>query len=87
MYAFGVMLGFNWNNHVKSWHRKWEIVAERQNLGKIGNLLLSVSDRCAGVRLVKKLGKVYKIELMASRRWNAKENDWGNFGIKINANW
>lgn len=86
-YIFGGMLGFNWNSHNSVWHQKWEVIFEKQGLFRQGNLLLSVSDKCTGMKFVKKYKQIYKIELMASKKWNSSNNLWPNFGVKINLNW
>lgn len=81
------MVGINWNTHASQWHKKWEAVIEKQDFFKVGNMALSFSDKYAGIRLMKRLTKNSRVEIMASRKWNLGIKDIPNIGIKINLNW
>lgn len=60
---------------------------QKQKIYKGGNLILSVSDKCAGMKFIKRFGQGYKIEFMLSRKWMAGSSHGINFGAKININW
>ena len=88
-FIFGMMYGVNWNNHHKAWHRKYELVLEREKEKILygGNVMASFNEKGYGMRYVKKMGKDFKGEVMVGRKWGMK--DWGScvFGVKINVNW
>ncbi len=54
------------------WWRKWEIVAEKSGLGRIGNVGVSLGDKGVGMRVSKKWGRNGKIEVMGMKKWKSE---------------